>query len=69
MEEEEVEDGAGTPSLELPQVARKFIAGQQSSLVVYLPNPGMHLVNILQVVCSLHGHIGVGDLPIYPWLV
>jgi len=47
MEEEEVEDGADPCGLEEQQVARDFIAGQSSSVLVCLPNLGMQLINII----------------------
>jgi hypothetical protein len=47
MEEEEAEDGADPRELEEPQVAGDFIAGQQSSEVVYLSNLSVQLVIIL----------------------
>jgi hypothetical protein len=51
--EEGVEDGADPCVVEEPQVVRAFIAGQQSSVVVYLPNLGLQLINILTELCGL----------------
>ena len=47
MEEEEVDTGAGTHGLEELQVAWDIIARKYSSIVVYLPNPNVQLINIL----------------------
>ena len=41
------EDGAEPHGLEEPQVTRDFIAGQESSEMVYLCNLSVHLVIIL----------------------
>jgi hypothetical protein len=59
-EEEEVEgDGAGPHGLEKPQVAKDLRAGEWSSVVVYLPNLGMQLINIVTELCFCTGLLGL----------
>ena len=53
MEQEDLDDGIDPCGLEELQVARDRAADKQYNLVV----------------CSLHGHIGVGDLQIEIWMI
>ena len=57
-EEEMKRNGAETCSLEKPQVARDFIDGEYSSVVVCLPSLGEQLIFILSCVFLAQVYLG-----------
>ena len=58
------EDGTEPRGLEEPQVARDFMAGEESSVVVDLPNLGVQLINIMTELCAVCTYLGLLGLEI-----
>jgi hypothetical protein len=56
-------DGKELCGLEKLQGARDFISGEQSSVVIYLPNLDVQLINIITNLCVLY--TGLLGLEIY----